>query len=113
MEVDINVQAAEVLPANICTSIMEKFAKILFARIMVTMNIVEALKKNKPLRRPVSKHLGSAGCGWLAREYVFNLLICGQVKSLFVSDIALMQSPIEPIVIDKHDILADDWEVKE
>lgn len=77
------------------------------------MTIVEALHKNKPLRRPVPKHLGSAGSGWLDREYVFNLLICGQVPTLFVSDWALTKMPIRPILINVDDILADDWQVKD
>jgi hypothetical protein len=61
---------------------------------------VAALKKNKPIRRPICKHLGSSGDGWLDPEYIFNLLTCGQIREM------------RPIMIDVEDILADDWEVK-
>lgn len=77
------------------------------------MTIVAALQTGKPLRRNISKHLGSARCGWLDREYVFNLLICGQVPGLFVDDRGLMDMPIRPILINEDDLLADDWTVKE
>jgi hypothetical protein len=77
------------------------------------VTIVDALRLQKPLRRPISKHLGSAGCGWLDPEYIFNLLICGQVPSLFVDDWVLMKSPIRPILVNREDILADDWQVKD
>ena len=77
------------------------------------MTLVEVLRKNKPIRRPISKHMGSAGSGYLDPEYVFNLLICGQANNLFLSDVGLMNAPIEPILINKDDILAEDWECKE
>lgn len=74
------------------------------------MTLVDALKKNKPLRRPISKHMGSSGDGYLGVEYVFNLLVCGQIRTMWVD----LDSWISrPILIDKVDILADDWEVKE
>lgn len=72
------------------------------------MNLIEALKKNKPLRRPISKHKGSGGDGYLAPEYVFSLLICGQVRRTYE-----LPDKIRPILINKIDILADDWEIKD
>lgn len=74
------------------------------------MTLVEALKKNKPLRRPISKHMGS-GDGYLAPEYIFSLLICGQIRRVtWIDDVP---NTIKPILIGKQDILADDWEVKD
>ena len=76
------------------------------------MTLSEALQSGDPIRRPIPKHMGSHGDGYLDPEYVFNLLICGQVPGLFVSDLALMDMPIRPILINKDDILANDWMVK-
>lgn len=67
------------------------------------MTLVEALKINKPLRRPIAKHLGSAGIGYLDPEFVFHLLVCGQIR----------ENTIRPVMVNRDDILADDWEVKE
>lgn len=63
------------------------------------MTLSEALQKNKPLRRPIFKHKGK-GDGYMPPEYVYNLLICGQIRAT------------RPIMIDKEDILATDWEIK-
>jgi hypothetical protein len=65
------------------------------------LTLVEALKKNKPLRRPIPKHMGRAEVGYLEPEYVYNLLIVGQIRNT------------RPVIINKEDILADDWEVKD
>jgi hypothetical protein len=71
------------------------------------MTLVEALKKNKPLRRPIEKHKGR-GDGYMAPEYVFHLLISGQIR--YNEEIP---KKIRPIVINKQDILATDWEIQE
>lgn len=65
------------------------------------MNFSEALKTNKPIRRPIAKHMGSHGDGFLDIDYILNLLTCGQLREM------------RPIMIDRNDLLADDWEVKE
>lgn len=70
------------------------------------MNIVEALQTGKPIRRPVARHLGSAGNGWLGNEYVLSLLSPNErVVSFLGYDV------IYPIV--REDILANDWEAYE
>lgn len=68
------------------------------------MNIIEALRRNKPLRRPISKHLGSNGDGWLGAEFVINEL-------LYPNRLALDQYYDRPVFICRLDLLADDWEV--
>lgn len=109
---DIVVQAAEILFRSTRTSIMVQYVEILFVQTMVgMMTIVEALKKNKPLRRPISKHMGKTGDGYMDPVYVYHLLICGQIPSMRYLD--YIPATIRPVRINKVDLLADDWMVKE
>lgn len=70
------------------------------------MNLVEALRTGKPLRRPVPRHCGSGRTGWLGHDYVMTLLTSTSSASIFgqVHEVQLINST---------DILASDWEVKE
>lgn len=72
------------------------------------MNLVEALKTGKPLRRPIVKHMGSGGTGYLDSEYAMGLLICGQIRTSYLGDFFVSR----PLMISDVDILADDWEIK-
>ena len=69
------------------------------------MNLIEALKTGKPLRRPIAKHKGSNGNGWLGSEFILGL-ITPNYKSV--------QIPFYPVsyIIDRYDILSEDWEIK-
>lgn len=67
------------------------------------MNLIQALKTGKPLRRPIAKHLGSSGDGWLGNEWVKSLLLPPKTS-------AYLGAPIDRFLSDE-DIMADDWEV--
>jgi hypothetical protein len=56
------------------------------------VNLIEAIKSGRPLRRPIAKHMGSHGTGWLANSYVVQWIEGG---------------------MDMEDFLADDWETKD
>ena len=72
------------------------------------MNLVDALRKKVPLRRPVAKHLGSGGNGWLHPKYVLALLTASESqRSAFPTGGSSV-----PLVAES-DILADDWEVRD
>lgn len=72
------------------------------------MNLIEALRTGKPLRRPIAKHMGSEGTGYLGSEYVLGILV--HLAGLGYYAV----SPYEDIIIlTAYDIRADDWEVKE
>ena len=72
---------------------------------LINMNIVEALRTGKPLRRPINRHWGSNKTGWLGNDYVIDLLIHNEGTSLFFNY-------SKPQLIIKKDLLAEDWEVK-
>lgn len=63
------------------------------------MNLIEALKTGKDLRRPIAKHLGSGGDGWLGNQYVRDYLLAKQDRYY-------------TIWVDATDLLADDWEIR-
>lgn len=65
------------------------------------MNLFEALKQKRNLRRPIPSHLGSNGDGWLGREQVVSHLTGGY--TLFTTS----------SLIQEVDLLAEDWEVQE
>ncbi len=73
------------------------------------MNLVEALllskASNKPIRRPIAKHLGSCRTGWLSRQYIIDTLVNNTVWGGFE------RSKSMPLVTES-DLLALDWEVK-
>jgi hypothetical protein len=69
------------------------------------MNIIEALRTNRPLRRPVAKHMGSSRSGWLGNQYVRDLLVTKTTATIFPDVHTTM-------LINESDLLADDWEVK-
>jgi hypothetical protein len=71
------------------------------------MNLVEALRTGKPLRRPIPRHLGSHGDGWLSSELVIDMLTSH--ASSHVWSLGLPKPTAWP---NRQDILADDWEVK-
>ncbi len=60
------------------------------------MNIVEALRQKRNLRRPIAKHLGTGDHGWISWKYILEAL-SGQFHTS---------------VIVEEDVLADDWEVQ-
>lgn len=68
------------------------------------MNLIEALKTKAPaIRRPIAKHVGSGGAGWLSGTLILHVLLhCPSIYTS-VPDIQL---------IDVDDLLADDWEIK-
>lgn len=66
------------------------------------MNLVEALRTGKSLRRPVARHVGSCRTGWLDNGYV-RAYLTQENQWANYRDFAL---------IKEEDLLADDWEVK-
>ncbi len=68
------------------------------------MNLVDALKTGRPLARPIAKHKGSNGDGWLASEFLIGELLAQESIFYYTRN---------PLWIDRDDLLADDWEVKE
>lgn len=60
------------------------------------MNLIEALNKQRNLRRPIAKHMGSHKDGWLDWRYVEGIVM-GGLTSLITED----------------DFHADDWEVQD
>ncbi len=68
------------------------------------LNLIEALKTGKPLRRPIAKHKGSYGDGWLSCEYVKSML-----GPHYAPYFGAAQDSNWLIICD---ILAEDWEVK-
>lgn len=69
------------------------------------MNIIEALRTGWKLRRPIPKHLGSNGNGWLGNNYVRGLLIEPSRRGIDWTE--------AEAVVNEKDLLADDWEVEE
>ncbi len=65
------------------------------------MTLVEALKSGHAIRRPIARHMGSHGDGWINPKFYISLL-CG---SHSINMISLVWPQPE-------DVLADDWEVK-
>ena len=64
------------------------------------MNLVEALRTGRKLRRPIASHTGSNGDGWLDPRYVLSLLTETGVTNF------------SRFCISEKDILADDWEIR-
>lgn len=60
------------------------------------MNIIEALRQKRNLRRPLPKHMGSNGDGWLAHEYVM----------------AQLTENNRYVCMSESDFMAEDWEVQ-
>lgn len=66
------------------------------------MNLIEALRAGKYVRRPIAKHTGSTRTGWLCRDYV---------KDLLTSMDGWRVSPRHgQALINSVDLMADDWE---
>ena len=61
------------------------------------MNLIEALRTARPLRRPINKHLGSGGNGWLDPALIID---------------QLSGAPHQIALLTWDDIVADDWEVR-
>lgn len=71
------------------------------------MNLVEALRTGKPLRRPISKHKGSSRSGWLGNEFVKSYLTShNNWQQYFGGSYAHYN------LVDDVDLLANDWEIK-
>lgn len=70
------------------------------------MNIIEALRTGKPIRRPIAKHWGSNQSGYLGNEYVLSLLTQPDYAWRYLGW-------AQTQLISESDLLADDWEVKE
>lgn len=67
------------------------------------MNLIEALRTGKRLRRPLPKHQGTHEGRWMASTFVMEYLTCASAwRDHFKSNL-----------IDSVDILADDWQVEE
>lgn len=60
------------------------------------MNVIEALKQKRNLRRPVPSHMGSNGDGWLDWRYV----------------LAQLSENNRYGGIPEGDVMAEDWEVQ-
>lgn len=69
------------------------------------MNLIEALRKNRPLRRPSPKLLGSNGDGWIGRDLILSQLLGGWPSRL-------MGDYRPSWWLTQHDLLAEDWEVR-
>lgn len=64
------------------------------------MTFLEAVKKSQIVRRPILKHLGSNGNGWIDARYAFD-----QGRG--------MQPPFQIIyLLEWNDLIATDWEAK-
>ncbi len=73
------------------------------------MNLIEAIKTGKPIRRDRPKFKGSHGGGWIDSRVILNELISsGGGVSYFG-----FQNLRPTWALDKDDFFADDWEVKE
>ena len=70
------------------------------------MNLIEALKTDKQLRRPIVKHMGSKGDGWLSNALLLTILLDNNNKFSSINNYA-------DRLMSKEDLLADDWEIKE
>ncbi len=67
-----------------------------------SVNIIEALKTGKSLRRPIPKYLQACRTGWLGNAYVRDYLTRNSPWH-FESQFNL---------ITEVDLMADDWEVQ-
>ncbi len=72
----------------------------------VNMNLIYALKTGRDIRRPIAKHLGSEGNGWLGRDYVIQILTTPTTSLAHDYN-------YQPKLIDEEDLLAGDWETRE
>lgn len=70
------------------------------------LNLIEALKTRKPLRRPIAKHKGSGDDGWLGSEYVKDLLTGYKYAGI-------SYDTHSENLVTSNDLMAEDWEVKE
>jgi hypothetical protein len=70
------------------------------------LNLIEALRTGRPLRRPIYKHVGSGGDGWLGNDWLKDLLTCSQYGRCNLEHGQLRTT------ITEEDLLAGDWEVQ-
>lgn len=73
------------------------------------MNLVEALRTGKNLRRPLAKFLGSNGDGWMGNAFIRTLLL-EQGYGLMWPGSAFSRPSY---LLNEEDLLADDWEIQE
>lgn len=66
------------------------------------MNLIDALRTGLPLRRPITKHMGSGKTGYLGNQFVRDLLTANSRWNEYC-DFNL---------INEQDLLALDWETK-
>ena len=71
------------------------------------MNIIEALKQDLPMRRPLPKFAGSNGDGYLSAHFVKKYLLAG----LYLSGLHVSVNSRPSYALDEDDLLANDWEV--
>lgn len=71
------------------------------------MNLLEALRTGKSLRRPIARHLGSCRYGWLSNEYVIDFLVPTTSSAI------TWLSHERYFPLNREDLFADDWEVKD
>lgn len=70
------------------------------------MNLIEALRTKKPLRRPIAKHMGSHGDGWLGSAWILRTLVNNGTLQYVIGEYP------QAAFLSEEDILANDWEVK-
>lgn len=70
------------------------------------MTIIDAIKNSERVRRPIAKHLGSGGNGWISSEYLLSIITPGENRNNIWAFEFQTSYPI-----DRYDILADDWEI--
>lgn len=73
------------------------------------MNIVDALRTGKPMRRGNNKHRGSSRTGWLGHDWVMGQLLHASQPHVWHGFLPQADMP----VILELDLMANDWEIKE
>ncbi len=68
------------------------------------MNLIDALKTGKSVRRPIAKHWGATRSGYLGNEYVKNYLVNRSPDWA-----TLMREQSLPLITET-DLMATDWE---
>lgn len=73
------------------------------------MNIIEALRTLRPLRRPLVKFTGSNGDGYLGHTFVKDYLLHGP----YMSGLTLSVQKKPSYALEEEDLFANDWEIQE
>lgn len=72
------------------------------------MNIIEALKSGRPMRRDLPKFSGSDGKGWMSNQFIKMSLLAGP----YMSGLHLSVNVKPSYALDEEDLLADDWTIQ-